>query len=188
MKRVSVGFLLLILVTTIACASDIRSKTKNTNVSGIKTNKIDPDMHVYGIPWECSEDEFIKYWGNPDGYVRFNAQETGMIYGKQHIFFFLNKKLSGLKITHSILDWQVSRKQLPNPIFDLIQWELTNGIKEETDLSKVKKILGSSLTEERYVKYFETNSAKVTLNFSHYTDAGDDDAAYKVHAIMIERK
>ena len=188
MKKIVVAVLVIFIISQIACANDIRKKVTNENISGLKTNKIDPDKYVYGIPWEITEDDFIKNWGAPDGYFRFNAQETGMIYGKRHMFLFFNNKLSGLKITDHILDWQIAKKILPNPIFDGIQWELTNGIREETDLSRVKKILGSSLTDEMYERFYETKSAKVILNFSHYTDAGDKDEAYRVYGIMIDRK
>ena len=169
-------------------ADALRSKVAGPNMSGLKTNKIDPDKYVYGIPWGLSEDQFIIKWGDPIGYVRFNMQETGMIYGIRHMFLFLDNKLSGVRITHGILDWQLSKKLLPNPIFDSIKWQLNNGMKEETDLSKVKKILGNSFSNDRYEKYYETERAKVTLNFSHYTDAGDNDEAFKVHAVMIEGK
>ena len=188
MRKIAFGLLVLFLLSQIACANDIRTKVANSNVSGLKTNKIDPDKHVYGIPWDSSEDDFIENWDAPNGYIRFNAQETGMIYGKRHLFLFFNDKLSGLIITDHILDWQVSKKLLPNPIFDTIQWRLINGIEEETNLAKVKKILGDTFIDENYEKYYETGRAKVTLNFSHYTDAGDKDEAYRVYSIMIERK
>lgn len=188
MRKIAAGFIVLFCLSQVAQANDIRAKVTNSSISGLQTNVINPDKHVYGIPWGSSEDEFIAKWGNPDGYVRFNAQETGMIYGKQHMFLFFNKKLSGLRLTDNILDWQLSKKLLPNPIFDGVQWTLDNGIEKETDLAKVKKILGNTLTNERYERYYETERAKVTLNFSHYTDAGDNDTAYKVYGIMLERK
>ena len=188
MKKLIILFMIFIFGSQFTFADDLRSKVAGSNMSGLKTNKIDPDKHVYGIPWGISEDEFIKVWGDPIGYVRFNIQETGMVYGSRHIFLFNDNKLSGVRITNGILDWQLSKKLMPNPIFDAIQWQLNNGIKEETDLSKVKEILGSSLSNERYEKYYETDRAKVTLNFSHYTNAGDNDEAFKVHAIMIEKK
>jgi len=98
-------------------ADALRSKVAGPNMSGLKTNKIDPDKYVYGIPWGLSEDQFIIKWGDPIGYVRFNMQETGMIYGIRHMFLFLDNKLSGVRITHGILDWQLSKKAFAKSYF-----------------------------------------------------------------------
>lgn len=140
MKKVAIISLLIFVASSqFAFADTIRSKVTGANMPGLKTNIVDPDNHVYGIPWGTSEDEFIKDWGEPIGYVRFNMQDTGKIYGSRHMFIFHENKLSGIRITHGVLDWQLSKKLLPNPLFDAIQWELNNGIKEETNLTRVKK-------------------------------------------------
>jgi hypothetical protein len=34
-------------------------------------------------------------WGQPFGYVRFNAEETGMINAKQHMFLFYDSTRNG---------------------------------------------------------------------------------------------
>ena len=188
MTRILFVILSIFLYPHSVLADDIRSKVAGSDIPGMKINQIDPENHVYGIPWSSSEDVFIETWGDPTGYIRFNAQETAMIYGKRHMFIFSNDRLSGLRITHNILDWQVSKKIPPNPIFDTIQWQLSNGIKEDSNLAEVKGVLGKSLNNKKYERSYETANAKVILNFSHYTDAGETDQAYKLHGIMIERK
>ena len=91
MTRLFLGILSLFLYTHSAIADDIRSKVAGSDIPGMRINQIDPDNHVYGIPWSSSEDVFVKTWGAPTGYIRFNSQETAMIYGKRHMFIFLNR-------------------------------------------------------------------------------------------------
>lgn len=169
-------------------ASDIRQKVISSHDAILKTNKIDPDSHIYGIPFGTTEEKFIEKYGNPNGYIRFTGEETGMLYGKSHIFVFSEGKLSGVRITHNIIDWQISENVLPNPIFDGIKWKLNNGIQENTNLKEVKQILGNELSQYKYEKFYYTKKAKVTLNFSHRTDIGDLDEAYQVYGLLIEIK
>lgn len=101
MKKILFVILSIFLCSHSGMADDIRSKVAGSDIPGMKINQIDPETHVYGIPWSSSEDVFIKTWGDPTGYIRFNAQETAMIYGKRHMFIFSNDRLSGLRITHT---------------------------------------------------------------------------------------
>lgn len=61
-------------------AQDIRSKV----APAADTNIIDPNKSIYGMPLGSSEDEFIKKFGQPNGYVRISSAETAMFYGKKH--------------------------------------------------------------------------------------------------------
>ena len=143
-----------VLVLTIAAsldvgAQDVRSKVGPVSGTSL-SNIIDPDKSVYGVEmWGSSEDEFVSRFGNPTGYIRLNASETVMLYGKSHAFIFTASKLSGLRISMTMLDWKVSQSILTLTPFDGIGWQLLNGIRGEMNLAEVKKILGESLKAER---------------------------------------
>lgn len=182
---------LAILVLTVAAsldvgAQDVRSKVGPTSGTSL-SNIIDPDKSIYGAQWGSSEDEFISRFGNPTGYIRLNGAETAMLYGKSHAFIFTASKLSGVRINMTVLDWKLSQAILTLTPFDGIRWQLSNGIRREMNLADAKKILGESLKTDRYQRFFNSDKARVEIDFSHYTNEGEKDEAYKVSGIYIRQ-
>lgn len=187
--------ILAILVLTVAVsldvgAQDVRSKVGPPSRTSI-TNIIDPDKSVYGAQWGSGEDEFINTFGYPTGYIRLNGAETAMIYGRSHAFIFTASKLSGVRIYNSsVLDWKLSQALLTLTPFDGMKWQLSNGIRREMNLADVKKILGNSLRDDhpgRYQIYFNSDKARIEIDFSHVTNEGEKDEAYKVFGIYIRQ-
>src|SRR6185295_17494075 len=157
-------------------------------VSGTSlSNIIDPDKSIYGVQWGSSEDEFIARFGNPTGYIRLNASDTVMLYGKSHAFIFTASKLSGVRISMNVLDWRLSQSIPALTPFDGAGWQLSNGIRREMTLAEVKKILGESLKTERIQRYFNTDKARVELDFAHYPMEGENDEAYKLNGVYIRQ-
>jgi ABC-type phosphate transport system auxiliary subunit len=158
--------------------------------SKVKSNTIIPDKNIYGDPYGLHEDEFIKKHGKPTGYIQLSTTESGMLYGKSHMFFFTNRKLSGVRISHNILDWRISQQITAVTEFDNYRWKLDNGIRNQTSLADVKKILGSNIQDEEdnYKRVYEAGDSVVTLDFSHMTSLGENDSAYKIHSLLITKK
>src|SRR2546423_3494122 len=140
MKSMLAILVLTVYVSLEVGAQDIRSKVGPTPETSF-TNIIDPDRSIYGTPWDTSEDEFIKKFGHPTGYIRLNDAETVMIYGRHHAFLFTAAKLSGVRISGFMFDWKLSQVPLSPTPFDAITWQLTNGIRAKMNLAEVKKIL-----------------------------------------------
>ncbi|HXF39179.1 MAG TPA: energy transducer TonB [Blastocatellia bacterium] len=183
--------ILAVLVLTIAAsldvgAQDVRSKVGPVSGTSL-SNIIDPDKSIYGVQWGSSEDEFIARFGNPTGYIRLNASDTVMLYGKSHAFIFTASKLSGVRINMTVLDWRLSQSIPALTPFDGAGWQLSNGIRREMNLAEVKKILGESLKTERIQRYFNTEKARVEMDFAHYTMEGETDDSYKLHGIYIRQ-
>jgi len=183
--------ILAILVLTVAVsldvgAQDVRSKVGPSSETSL-TNIIDPDRSIYGAPWGLSEDEFIKTFGSPIGYIRLNGAETAMLYGRNHAFIFTSSKLSGVRISSMVFDWKLSQALLTLTPLDGIRWQLSNGIRREMNLAEVKKILGESLKTDRYQRYFNSDKARIEIDFSHYTNEGEKDEAYRLSGIYIRQ-
>src|SRR5436190_18649912 len=145
--------ILAVLVLTISLsldvgAQDVRSKVGPPSANS-GSNIIDPEKSVYGAQWGCTEDEFISKFGNPTGYIRLNDSETAMIYGKEQAFIFTSAKLSGVRITYSVFDLNLSQALQTRTPFDNIGWQLSNGVRKDMNLAEVKKILGDSLKSLR---------------------------------------
>lgn len=182
--------LLFLIFPLLAKAVDIRQMVKNENKAEI-VKTIDPDKSLFGIPLGTTEDEFIKKYGKPTGYVQMSGTDSGMIYGKQYFFFFEGKKLTGLRISHNILDWKISNEMYAECEFDNLKWKLDNGIHEGMKRSEVKKILGDRLkTDGRgYQAYYETQKSRVDLDFSHMSGSNEkDDQAFTVFGITVKPK
>lgn len=169
-------------------AADIRTNITDGKEAAALLSVIDPDKSVYGIGFGITEDKFIAAHGKPNGYLRLSGNETAMLYGKKHLFIFEEGKLVGVRITDSIMDWKLSQTMTISSAFDGIQWRLSNGIRTEMNLKEVKKILGDKLSTENYQRHYVTEKARIELDFSHHTNEGDNDEAYKVHGIYIRAK
>lgn len=180
-------YFLLVLLLMLPCYSqDIRSKVITPSEETLNS-EIDPDTHIFGIPFDTTEDEFIKKYGKPLGYFSLNSKETVMIYGRKYAFIFNETKLSGILISSSIIDWRLASAVTHLTPFDQISWKLSNGIREETSLVEVKKIVGDSLSKESYQYTFKTKNSSVELQFSRMTSEGENDSAYKVYGVLIQK-
>lgn len=180
---------ILILIVTVSLtveAQDVRAKVGPPSATPL-TNIIDPDKSLYGASWGSSEDEFINKFGSPTGYIRLNGTETVMLYGKQHAFIFTAAKLSGVRITNAVFDWKLSQAQIARTPFDEISWQLSNGIRQEMNLVNVKKILGESLKFDRYLRYFNSDRARIELDFVRSAQEAEKDEAYRVYGLYIRQ-
>jgi TonB family protein len=179
---------ILVLAGTLSLkvkAQDVRSKVAPPSEKAAFTIVIDPDKSVFGAPWGSSEDEFVGRFGSPTGYIRLSGAETVMLYGKSHAFVFTDQKLSGVRITYTVIDFKLSRDQVARTPFDDIRWQLSNGVRNGMNLADVKKIAGDNLKTDRYQRYFNSDQAVVELDFAHFVKEGETDAAYKLNGIYI---
>lgn len=90
-----------------------------------------------------------------------------MIFGKDVALLFKANQLDGVRINHSIIDWELSQEMQSLSPFNGVKWRLSNSIKEGMALAKVKEILGDKLQNNRHRRQYETEVAVVTLSFSH---------------------
>jgi hypothetical protein len=187
MKRI-----LLVLATVLLPAAgycqDIRDKVVVPVVHQTISDLIDPDAHVYGVPFGTTEDQFIAQYGNPIAYLRLTATESAMCYGKRTAFLFTGSRLSGVRIAFTIIDWRLAEAILPSPIFESIRWRLPNGISRDMNLAEAKRILGDSLTNERYRWSYDTARAHIDLQFSHFVTEGEKDEAYRLDGLLIRSR
>jgi TonB family protein len=187
MKSTLAIWVFMVTVSLPLGAQDIRSKV-GSPAGTSSPDLIDPDRSIYGMEWGSSEDEFIKKFGYPAGYIRLNSSDTVMLYGKEHAFIFTAAKLSGVRITRTVLDWKLSQDRLTQSAFEGMRWQLSNGIRQEMNLAEVKKILGDSLMTDRYQqRYFNTDKSHIELDFAHYSREGENDEAYRIHGLYIRQ-
>jgi hypothetical protein len=177
----------LALVAISASAADIRDTVMAPGADAAATDRIVPDVGIYGMPYGCSEDAFIAKFGRPTGYVRITETQSAMLYGKSHAFFFTNGGLSGVRITQDVLDWRIANAMSKSTTFDVRSWQLDNGIRDGMNLAEVKRILGERLSDERYHKFYVTDRARVDLDFMTTVGKnGDEDA--RVYGVLVKLK
>ena len=184
--------LLLVLATTSFAEEDLRSKVADANDDKSFNSVIDPDKSIFGIPLGTTEDEFIEKSGKPVGYLRLKGDETAMIYGKSNGFIFSGGKLAGVILTSSIINYELAESMEKSKVFpDQDEWELSNGVKPDMKLSKVRELFGGRLStddgQRLYRQYALTDKSRVELSFSRSTaKAEDDEEAYSLHSIIIK--
>ncbi len=177
---------LMIHAAPTVAADDIRSKDTGPRSATFSRLEIDPDARVYGVPFGASEDDFVKAHGKPDGHVRLNETHTTLIYGRSHAFVFEDGKLVGVRITSQILDWKLASEFQEWTPFDNRDWRLNSGVFMGMNLKEVRQILGDKLASGDFGRhYYTTAKARVELDFSHYTNEGDGEEAYKLHGIYV---
>lgn len=187
MKPILAVLVLTVFVSLDVGAQDVRSKVGTTSETSF-TNIIDPDKSLYGAQWGCSEDEFINKFGYPTGYIRLNDSETVMLYGKEQAFIFTASKLSGVRITYSVLDGNLSQTMIARTPFDAVKWQLSNGVRKDMNLADVKKILGDSLKSVRsQTYYFNSDKTRIELDFAYFPREGEKDEAYRIYGIYIRQ-
>ena len=189
LKKILIVAVAMLLFSGQGQAFDIRDYVSNLG-KGKEEGLIVPDESIFGVPYGTAEDQFIEQFGKPVGYVRISERLSGMIYGKEYMFFFTEGALSGLRITHSILDWEISELIVGAGQFKRFNWTLNNNVSERTSLAEAKKTMGEKLKETRNKSkwYYDTEESRVTLHFGHYVAEGDTDDAYILSGIMVQKK
>ena len=164
-------------------------------VKDLKTNELDPNKHVYGIPFGSQISAFKEMFGEPNGQFRFGSKSAGLLYGSNHIFYFQEKKFVGILIAHSLIFNQSLRRQLEAHKLDYEGWYLSNGVKLGSPLSFVKEKVSGFWNGDTNTYYFETTSAFVWLYFSFSVEGTVfdlerqvSDDSFKVTGIKIELK
>jgi hypothetical protein len=153
-------------------AADIRSKVTGPSRTTFRGLEIDPDVSIYGVPFDGSEDEFMKVHGSPDGYVRLSDAHTALLYGRSHAFVFERGKLVGVRIAGRILDWNLVNELQDVSPFDDRNWRLKGGIFTGMKRSEVRAILGDKLLSGEFGRhYYTTAKARVDLEFYHRQEA-----------------
>ena len=186
--------LILLVATTSFAEEDLRSKVAEANDYKTFNSVIDPDKSIFGIPLGTTEEAFIKQHGKPVAYTRLKGDETCMIYTESIGFLFKNGGLAGVLVDDwDMVNYTLQEKMNFNRVFpsDLGDtWELSNGIKPEMSLLRVKQIVGDKLSQDepdsRFSQTFLTEKSRVTLTFSHRSARPDDDEdAYNVSSIAV---
>jgi TonB family protein len=86
-----------------------------------------------------------------------------------------------------VLDWKLSQAILALTPFDGIKWQLSNGIRSGINLAEVKKILGESLKTDRFQHFFNTDKARVEIDFYRLSSDGEKDEAYRLSGVYIRQ-
>ena len=133
---------------------------------------IDPDEAAYGVPFGANESEVLKQIGLPNGIIRVSSSRKVFIYGKSHAFVFRKGVFRELRVSHSMIDWQLSKQMENHPFFDRGDWTISPGIKSNMSYDEVMLSLGQAggIGDHRFA--FDTENATVNLSFSSRTSAG----------------
>ena len=158
----------------------------------LDTNLIDPDEHIYDIPFETKEEKFIEMFGEPTGYFRFSNTATAVLYGQTHLFFFYRHRLSGVRIGNPvILDLYVTNNLPTHMTFNKIGWSFDNGINENSNLQDIVDAYGDKLQgeigTEGYTAFYKTHSTMVKFIFRRNPTANGETEAYIIDKLEIER-
>ena len=150
------------------------------------TPVIDPDHGVYGVPFGATEKQLAEELGTPSGAIQLSSTRRALIYGNKNAFIFRKGVLRGLVVSQYILDHRVSQGMEPNPVVDSMVWTLVPGIKEGMTYAQVAKLLGRPSSNGDYVITYETESARVELQFAGRQGFRGDPESFTLVGLAIE--
>jgi hypothetical protein len=139
----------------------------------------------FGVPIGTTKEALYARSGKPTGYLRLNARESVAIYGKAVAFLFENGKVVGLRISDTLIDWELSKSLNASTPFDGVRWRLDNGLRYGTSLVEARRILGSRLQGERFQAQYVEGQLRVVLQFIGYSSQPTDEASYKLGGLFI---
>lgn len=191
MKSTFLAFVFSLLLPALPEAlgeDDFRGKVKDAGKKRIKKERlIVPGKSYLGLQHGMTENEVIGRLGKPDGYLRLQGTETVMIYGRQKGYLFEDGRLSGVRTSFGLVDHRLADLMTENRGVPDLDWRLDNGVAYEMGKDKVKEILGDRLVDRDYNAYYIEGDYRVTLEFSHYTNEGSKESAYKVISVLVRK-
>ncbi|MES2309396.1 MAG: hypothetical protein V4507_11110 [Verrucomicrobiota bacterium] len=144
MLRNVILFLSLVLISLAPAQEMESSESSSTPFEPKKTNEIDPDVHMFGIPLGSSEDVALSVYGKPQVRIQFSDKLSGMMYQWNYVLFFTQDRLCGISVVNGALDYNLMKfvknyKTLWGG--NEVLWTLANGIHHKMSKKDVKKIL-----------------------------------------------
>lgn len=191
MKTTAIIALLALAPCLTTQAQDIRDKVTKTSPNKTAHTLIHPNHSLLGHKIGTPEDELFEKLGEPTAYIRLAPDNTAAVYSDK-AFIFTKGKLSGIHISHHIIDHTL-KEAFGGPIFyKPFKWKLNNGIQHDSSLADIKKILGDKLKPKRphskYTQTYTDGDSEITLQFSHMSNRGEGDSSYHLHAILVKPK
>jgi hypothetical protein len=178
---------MVLLSFTGLAEEDIRAIVQENKKVTASSSEIDVGKHIFGHAYGVSENDFIAAEGKPDGYINLSGGKTVMIYGKDVGFVFQNKKLIGVRITSSIMDWVIANEIKSKSRFDGINWRVKQGVFKDMSKEDLVKNLGDTLKGEAYEKFLQIGDDRLVIRFSSSRMDGGD-PKFTVHGIYLTRE
>ena len=187
--RCSLLALALVLVSTVH-AQDPRSKVQPAHSKAVISNVIDlPKKTIFGIPLGTTEDQFIAQYGPAVGYLRLNATQSLMLYGQSIGFLFDGGKLAGVRLSDHLLDWRLANGADMRTPFSHLEWRLSNGIRKDSRMDEVRRIVGKQLTSSRFDNYYTEAGLRVDMDVvtvrSSASDTSEQESQQRLGGIYI---
>ncbi len=158
-----------------------------------KTNEIDPDVHLFGIPLRSSEEVATSIYGKPQVRIEFSEKLTGLMYQWNWVFFFEMDKLCGVSFMDGTLDWHLMKfvKNFKSPWRgDQILWVLSNGIHHKMQKKEANKIF-SKMADEKvndYCAFYKTKLCCVEINFGGSRGEDKKNETGQAYGITVMQK
>lgn len=153
---------------------DIRSKVVEGGKAVVTTSEIDIGKHIFGHKYGISENDFIAKEGKPDGYLSLSNGKTVMIYGKDVGIVFKNNKLIGVRISNSIIDWELAKDLKSKSRLDGINWRVKQGVHNNMTKEQLVKKHGDNLRGGDYENFLQIGEDRLVIRFSSMrTDGGE---------------
>lgn len=181
------------LVTVFVCmvsaasADDIRDKVQPTTDPSAVEMVIDTEGSVFGVPFGTSEDGVVQKFGKPAGYLRLDDHRTALLYGQSYLLLCYDGSFDGVRISRPAIDWELSRWLVESAPFLTEGWRMSNGLRPEMTLKTAKEIVKAKPADRQYQLNFSTDACNIQLSFSHYTNEGEGDDAYKIAGVLMAR-
>ena len=128
--------------------------------------RIDPDESVYGVPFGSSVDEVQAEFGAPRGAIIISPAKRALIYGRSHLFVFVQDKLRELVVDAHVVHWLVANEIDTHPFFDGDGWSLGPGLRNRMTFTEVLEALEWTGRSPGHELRYDSARSSTTLRFA----------------------
>ena len=128
--------------------------------------RIDPDESVYGVPFGSSVEEVRAAFGAPRGEIIINPAKQGLIYGRSHLFVFVQDRLRQVVVDSHVVHWMVTNEMDMHFFFDNDRWVLGPGLYKRMRFPDVIEALGRTDDKPEHELRYDGARSSTTLRFA----------------------
>jgi len=183
-------FALVVLPIAVLAQEDIRKRVRPASADLANlTTLIAPGKSYFGVPAGATEDEVIALLGPADGFIRLQGKGSLLLYGPQKGYLFGDGKLEGIYLTMSLVDFELGKMMTGEMGMQTPKWRLDTGLEPEMGRDEVIELLGDRFKSgDNYRGHYDEGDYRIKLRFSHYTQEGEDQGAYRLNSLSVQKR
>lgn len=152
------------------------------------SHTVNLDTGLYGIPLGSKYDHVLATWGQPTTISSLSPDFTMISYGKRHWLTFNKDTLVEVEYGSPWYTRAVMNYVAPSNVFDSLNWEISEGIFQQTDLDFVKTVYQDIRQVNNSLWEIDGAESIMALVFSAYQMVNGGENVLKLDSYKLSLK